>query len=63
MNLSGYQNLEFIISGSLETLRDKLDLIKIPFKVINVYHDGKNHVAWILPDRKLPKSLREKLKG
>ena len=63
MNLNSYQNLVFILAGSVETLSEKLNLIKTPFKVVNVYHDGVNHVCWILPDRKLTKSLIDKLKA
>jgi hypothetical protein len=46
-------NLYPVSAESAEALRIKLLSIKCPYGISAIYHDGKNHVAWIRTDRPL----------
>ena len=57
-SLNPHKNIAVIKAQSPMGLRNKLLFISVPFGIIQIYHDGKNHIAWISPDRKLsPKML------
>lgn len=51
--LNPNQNLMSVSSRTPEGLRAKLAFIRTPYSTFTIYHDGKNHVAWIRTDRKL----------
>lgn len=46
-NLSPYAGLEFFVGNSPEQLLAQLKSIRVPFKLIAIYAQGPNHVAWI----------------
>lgn len=54
-NLSSYPNLDFLIAPDQKRLKEILDSIRLPFKIVAIYHDGKNHCAWVSLTRKLIK--------
>ena len=55
-NLTSYPNLDYINAPSLRGLKETLDSIRLPFKIISIYFDGKNHCAWLSLTRKLIKT-------
>lgn len=54
-SLSGYKNIDFLTGSSPEELKAQLGSIKLPFKLIAVYAQGSNHVAWIVPTQPIKK--------
>lgn len=58
-NLSGYRNLDFLTGSSPEDLRSQLTQIKLPFKVVAMYSQGSNHVAWIVPTQPIKKIMKK----
>jgi hypothetical protein len=58
-NLSNYPHIDFLKANSAEALQEALKLIRLPFRIITIYHDGKNHVAWVSPVRPLRKIIRK----
>lgn len=61
MNLNPHKNIEVIKAQSTQGLRSKLQSILTPFGIIEMYHDGENHIAWISPDRKFSDGMRNKM--
>ena len=59
-NLSSYPNLDFLIGSSPEELKKQLDQIRLPFKILALYAQGGNHVAWVSLSRQLIKKKRGK---
>lgn len=53
MSVNPHQNIEVITSQSSRGLRNKLRFLSTPFGIVNIYFDGKEHVAYISPDRRL----------
>lgn len=54
-NLSSYPNLDFLTARSPQELKDQLDQIRLPFKIIAIYSVGGSHVAWISLTKKIIK--------
>lgn len=52
-NLTSYPNLETLSADTGEGLRDLLVQIRLPFKVLQVWSDGKQHFCLITTSRKL----------
>jgi hypothetical protein len=46
-NLSPYMGLEFLTGSSPEELLAQLRQIKIQYKILAIYAQGPNHVAWV----------------
>lgn len=61
MSLSSHRNIEVIKSQSSRGLRNKLQFIKTPYGIIEIYFDGTDHCAWITPDRPLTRRMFELL--
>ncbi len=59
--LNPHRNIEFIKSQSPTGLRNKLRFISTPYGINTIYFDGKDHVAWITPDRPFSNKLRQML--
>jgi len=54
-SLNPYGGLQFLAGATPEQLQKQLESIKSPLKLVNLYHDGKNHIAWFLCDVKIKK--------
>lgn len=52
-NLSNYGYLETLSAQKAEGLRDMLNQIKLPFKIVSIWSDGKRHYCLISTTRKL----------
>lgn len=62
-NLSPYRGLTFLVGNSPEQLLEQLSSIKIQYKILSIYAQGANHVAWIdtgaIKIQKKPKKTKE----
>lgn len=59
-NMNPYDGLQFLTSRSTEGLKDQLDQIKFPIKIIAIYSSGNQHVCWFLSQRKIKKKTENK---
>lgn len=57
------KNIEVVRSKTHSGLRDTLKLIKTPFSVTHMYHDGQYHYAWLLTDRPYKGKFRKILES
>jgi len=46
-NLTSYPNLEHFSADDPKGLKDQLDQIRLPYKIISIYASGVRHVAWV----------------
>ena len=54
-SLSQHKNIEFLTGSSPEELKAQLTSIKLPYKLVAIYAQGSNHVAWIIPTQPIKK--------
>ena len=61
-NLSSYLNLEYFTGASPEEIKLQLEQIRMPYKIIAMYSQGTNHVAWVSHTNKISKKKVTKKK-
>ncbi|MEM5807976.1 MAG: hypothetical protein QW818_02485 [Candidatus Aenigmatarchaeota archaeon] len=61
LNLSNYQNLTVVKAATPEELKDLLDQLHLPFKIISIIVHQGQVVAFIVPSR--PVRFKKKTKG
>ncbi len=59
-NISGYKNIDLLTGASPEEIKAQLVQIKLPYKLIAIYSQGSNHVAWIVPTQPIQKTKKPK---
>lgn len=52
-NLTTYPNLETLSAKTAESLRALLVQIRLPYKILSVWSDGKKHYCLLTSSRKL----------
>ena len=62
-NLSSYPNLEFLESSDALELKNQMDQIRLPYKIISIYALGGRHYAWVSLTRPIQKVLVNEEKG
>lgn len=46
-NLSNHPNLEFLEADGPTQLLEQIRQIRLPFKIISIYSNGRRHYAWV----------------
>ena len=46
-NLNPLNNLEYLEAGSAAELLGLIKQIRLPIRIISIYHTGPKHIAWI----------------
>lgn len=63
LDLNAYRRLKFITGKTADELELLLTRLPVMYRLINVYHDGQNHVACILPERKINDLIIRRIKN
>lgn len=59
LNLNKYKNMTVLENESSQGLLKMIQSIRCPVQVIQVYFDGKVHVAWIVSEKKLIRKIKQ----
>jgi len=62
-NLSSYPNLNFLEGKSPQDLKEQLDQIRLPYKIISIYMAGSRHIAWVSLTKQIKKIKQENTNG
>lgn len=58
LSLNQYKNMVVLESESSQGLLDKIQSIRCAVQVVQIYFDGKNHIAWIVTEKKLVRKIK-----
>ena len=59
LSLNQYKNMTVLESASSQGLLKMIQSIRCPVQLIQVYFDGKNHIAWIVTEKRLIKKIKQ----
>jgi len=58
-SLNKYKNAVTLESKTSQGLLQMIQDIRCPVEIIQIYHDGKNHVAVIVTEKKLVRKIKQ----
>lgn len=61
-NLTSYPNLDFLEANGPVQLKEQLDQIRLPYKIIAIYAAGSRHYAWVTLTKPITKVKKKKIK-
>lgn len=61
-SLNTYENLNYLESASAEELKNMIQSIKLPSKIISIYALGSRHYAWVQTNSKIVKENKKSSK-
>lgn len=63
-NLTTYPNLTVLSADDAEGLRMQLRQLRLPYKIVQIYSDGKKHFCFLTTSRKINiEKIRSKANG
>lgn len=60
VNFNKYQNAIIFTGATPDDVMAQIQQIKCPCELVQMYHDGKKHIAIIITDKKLYKKIKLK---
>lgn len=58
LSLNKYKNMTVLESENPPALLKMIQSIRCPVEVIQIYFDGKKHIAWIVTEKKLIRKIK-----
>lgn len=58
LSLNKYKNMTVLEGENPQELLKLIQSIRCPVELIQVYFDGKKHIAWIVTEKKLIRKLK-----
>lgn len=61
-SLATLDNLHVLTARTAEDLLLQIQKIRLPARILTIYHDGARHIAWVQGNFKIKKVIKEKEK-